>query len=65
MQDEAKAHLEYLLRMNQLADGFDLEVLKAQREILEQKMFSLKNLGTILEYEPIFTHYQTSFGKKK
>ncbi len=65
MEDETKLYLEYLLKMNQLSSGFNLDSLKAQKEMLQQKMDSLKNLDAILEYEPIFAHYQTPFGKKR
>lgn len=64
MTNETKIFLEYLLKQNQLPIGFNLDSLVAQKEILQQKMDNLRKQGKILEFDPIFAHYQIPLAKK-
>ena len=65
MADETKTFLEYLLKQDQLSSGFSMDLLCTQKETLQPKMDSIKNRSDILQYEPIFVHYQRPVGKKR
>ena len=65
MAEETKTYLEYLLRENNYPSGFNLDLLCSQKEMLQQKMDRIKNQSDILQYDPVFAHYQRPVGKKR